>query len=231
MRRACIFSLVTALATCAALTGCGSVDYENAEPGQFSGSLFVMWVGEGGTSGDGKFVFVPNPADRLTFTWTDSRGNEQIIQPEMMYTDGGSVPKIGQVFKGFGPWGYAPAYMIHDWLYVAKHCNLDGTPTAAEAKVAGMTFQDSASILASSIKALVEAGRVQKNDIAGWTISGAVAGPIARDLWDRQGVCPTPRVTEADRLAAEAAIPGSSGRAALRRTGIRPATVVGEFGF
>lgn len=220
-----------ALAAAVALAGCGHVDYEGTPPGRFSGSLFVMWIGEGGLSGDGKFLFVPDPDDRLTFTWTDSRGTEQTIQPEMMYTDGGSIPKIGQMFKGFGPWGYAPAYMIHDWLFVARHCNLNRTPTPAEARVAGITFQESAEILLSSIKTLVKAGRVRRNDLAGSTISGAVAGPVARALWDRKGACPSPRVAEADRLAAEAAMPGSSRAASLRRTGVRPATVVGAFGF
>lgn len=229
MQRTCFSSFAAAILVCVGLTACGRVDYKGATPGEFSGSLFVMWVGEGGATGDGKFVFVPNPNNRLTFTWTNGQGRERVIQPEMMYTDGGSIPKIGQIFNGFGPWGYAPAYMIHDWLYVAQHCNLDGAPTAAEAKVADMSFRESADILAASINALVESGRVKPNDIAGRTISGAVAGPVARDLWNRKGVCPVPRVEEADRLAAEAAIPGSS--TALRRSGVRPATIVGEFGF
>lgn len=231
MPRYLVSKFASVLAVCVGLTACGQVDYDDVKPGQFEGSLFVMWVGEGGSSGDGKFVFVPNPNNRLTFTWTDSLGQERVVQPEMMYTDGGSIPKIGQVFNGFAPWGYAPAYMIHDWLYVARHCNLDGAPTPAEAKVAGVTFQDSADMLAASIKALVESGRVKQNDLAGGTISSAVAGPIARTLWDKKGVCPAPRVSEKDRLAAEAAIPGSSAASSLRRGGVRPAAVVGAFDF
>lgn len=210
---------------------CGQVDYKGTKAGDFEGSLFVMWVGEGGALGDGKFVFVPNPAAPLTFTTVDSAGRAQVIRPEMMYTDGGSIPKIGQVFNGFGPWGYAPAYMVHDWLFVARQCNRDGTPTAEEQKIAGMSFQDSATIMASAINSLVQAGRVQRNDIAGSTISSVVAGPIARSMWDKKGVCQLSRVSEADRLAAEAAIPGSSGRSALRRGGVTPATVIGAFSF
>lgn len=213
-----------------ATAACGQVDYDDIKAGEFTGSLFVMWIGEGGPSGDGEFVFVPNPADPLTFQLADARGNVQSIRPGMMYTDGGSIPKIGQVFNGFGPWGYAPAYMVHDWLFVARHCNVDGTPTEEERKMAAITLQDSAEILASSIKALVASGRVKRNDVAGSTISGAVAGPIARNLWDKRGVCQKQRVTDADRMAAEAAIPGSS---ALRRgaAAVPPATVIGQFGF
>lgn len=219
------------LATCSALSACGHVDYDNAPRGEFSGNLFVMWVGEGGASGDGKFLFVPDPGNPLSFTLPGNDGKPLRIQPQMMYTDGGSIPKIGQVFNGFGPWGYAPAYMIHDWLYVARHCNLDGMPTGAEAGMAAISFQQSADILASAIRALVASGRVKENDVAGRTISGAVAGPIARELWDKRGACPQPRVAEVDRLAAEAAIPGSSQRRAARRAGVPAAMVVGQFGF
>ena len=132
-----------ALALAAALSACGQVDYQNVDAGTFSGNLLVMWLGEGSSSaGDGKFLFVPNTNDPLTFTWTDGKGRERSIRPQMMYTDGGSIPRIGQVFNGFGPWGYAPAYMVHDWLYVARHCNVDQTPTPAEATVADIAFDE-----------------------------------------------------------------------------------------
>lgn len=192
------------------LSSCGSVDYENAPVGKFKGSLFVMWVGEGGPLGDGAFVFVPNPRNRLTFNRDPDAGNYNRIQPEMMYTDGGSIPKIGQVFNGFSPWGYAPAYMIHDWLFIAHRCNEDGKARPEEKKFADMKFQESADIIAEAIKTLGESGKVKKNDIAGNTISSVVAGPFSRKLWNVKGACLTRRVSEDDRKAAEAAIPGSS---------------------
>ncbi len=49
------------LGLCMALSACASVDYSKLPPGTFSGSLFVMWVDEGGASGDGNFLFVPDP--------------------------------------------------------------------------------------------------------------------------------------------------------------------------
>ena len=94
---------------------------------------------------------VPNTNDPLTFTWTDGKGRERSIRPQMMYTDGGSIPQIGQVSTASAPG--APAYMVHDWLYVARHCNLDQTPDWSEATVADIAFDDSAVILAASIKA------------------------------------------------------------------------------
>lgn len=229
-----------AAVTAMLLTGCGQVDYQNAPVGRFDGSLFVMWVGEGGPLGDGAFVYVPAPGDALRFTREAADGSEQVIRPTMMYTDGGSIPKVGQVFKGLSPWGYAPAYMVHDWLFRARQCVTDGKATEAERLVAGITFQESADIIAEAIKTLQAEGRVSRDDIAPQIISGAVAGPISRHLWDKKGACPVPRVSEADRLAAEAAIPGSSQRALLRasrinaegeRVPVRPATVVGVVSF
>ncbi|MEM1237620.1 MAG: hypothetical protein AAGI10_11655 [Pseudomonadota bacterium] len=195
----------------AILGGCGSVDYDAAAVGSFSGSLFVMWVDEGGSFGDGTFVYIPNPDDPLTFT---RGGTEEykVIQPEMMYTDGGSIPKAAQLFEGFSPWGYAPAYMIHDWLFIARFCNVDGTPTELEATMEGMDFQASADIIAEAIKTLVDDNRVKENDVAPRVISSTVAGPISRRIWNKKDNCENTRVSFEDRAAAEAGIPGSPTR-------------------
>ena len=156
-----------------------------------------------------------------------------------MYTDGGSIPKAAQLFQGFSPWGYAPAYMVHDWLFVARHCNVDGTPTKEERKVENMDFQTSADIIAESIKTLVASDRIRENDVAPRVISSAVAGPIARAIWDRPGVCAANRVSDADRRAAEAGIPGSTRRvlgfertlADGRRVPVKPARTVAVISF
>lgn len=197
-----------ALLFCLALAACGHVDYDATPAGRFEGSLFVMWVGEGGDTGDGRFVYVPNPRDPLRLI--RATGSPQVIQPEMIYTDGGSIPRAGQLFRGFAPWGYAPAYMIHDWLFVARHCLTDGTPTEAEREIAGMEFQDSAEIIAEAIKGLIAAGKVRENDVAPRVIAGAVAGPVSYRRWVVTGECETDRVSEADKAAAEAGIPGAA---------------------
>lgn len=219
------------LAATLAIAGCGHVDYARTKPGTFAGSLFVMWIGEGGSSGDGLFLFVPDPNNPLTFTWTNRQGLTRQVRPEMMYTDGGSIPRIAQVFRGFAPWGYAPAYVIHDWLYVARHCNLDGTPTPTGAALAGIGFAESSEIMAAAMITLRDTGRVKRDDLVMETIADAVAGPIARGHWDRKGACVDEQVKEQDRAAAEAAIPGSSRAAVLQKSGIAPAMIVGAFAF
>lgn len=226
------------------LGACGNLNYGEVSPNSvIDGRLFVMWVGEGSpSSGDGQFVFVPNPSDPLQISRFDNQGRQvgPSIQPEMMYTDGGSIPRIATVFNGFSPWGYAPAYMIHDWLFIANHCVLDGMATPEQQKIEGMQFETSAVIIAEAIKALQVSGQVAGNDVAAATISSAVAGPISRFLWQREGACRGHQVSDEHRQAVQRAFPQEV-RDDLARQGIvvgdqpldspiTPAVLIGEFG-
>ena len=193
--------------------GCSSVDYQKLVTGQLSGSLFVMWVGEGNNSGDGNFLFVPDPRDPLIFHRSDPSSPGSTIQPGLMYTDGGSIPKIAQVFKGLSPWGYAPAYMVHDWLFFAHHCIVDGSTESRFDQVRGIEFDDSAAILGEAIKALIKARQVAPDDVAPSAITGAVGSVVAKNLWDEKGACQLLQVSAKDIAAAEAAIPGSTTKA------------------
>jgi hypothetical protein len=192
------------------LTGCATVDYLHTPAGHFTGSVFVMWVGEGNDYGDGNFVFVPDPRDRLRFTRHNPQSHGAVIEPGIMYTDAGSIPKIAQVFKGFSPWGYAPAYMIHDWLFVGRHCLVDGEPGSRFDQIRDVDFDDSATILAEAIQALVVSNQVKANDIAGETISAAVDTVIAKNLWDEKGACAESHVDPKLIAKVEAAVPGST---------------------
>ena len=197
----------------AAMSACGQVNYDAAPVGRFDGSVVVMWVGETQDGlGDGNFVFVPTQ-DPLTFTRNNPRATVQQIRPQIMYTDGGSVPQLAQVFNGFSPWGYAPAYMIHDWLFTARKCLNDDAATPAEEAVRAMTFADSAEVAAEAIKTLIEAGDVLPNDLAPRTISSAVAGPISRAKWNEKGACAAERVKDEHLAQIENALPGTLGPA------------------
>lgn len=219
------------LIACAALTACGAVNYKDAPEGEFSGSVLVMWVGENNSgSGDGRFVFVPSPTQPLTFTRKNPDATVHRITPEMMYTDGGSIPRPAQLFNGFSPWGYAPAYMVHDWIFVARHCLTDGTPRAAERVIAPMPFHESAEVIAEAIKTLIAENRVQRNDVAPQVISGAVAGPISFRRWVVKGACAGDRVSDKHRREAEAALARRTGRGILR-SDVTPARIVTEISF
>lgn len=185
---------MTALAL---VTGCGHVAYDALEPAEFSGSVLVLWVGENDTGfGDGKFIYVPVPGDELTLRRRNPDATVSVIKPGPIYTDGGSVPRAAQVLKGFSPWGYAPAYMIHDWLFVAKKCATDGDARPDEAPIGQMPFIESAEILAEAIKGLIDAKKVKPNDFAPEAISSAVAGPISRNIWFEEGKCDCNRLSE-----------------------------------
>ncbi len=207
MKRIAIFALAGVLCNCT------QISYDTLQPGRFSGTVFVMWVGEGGGPGDGKFLFVPDPAAPLTFT----RAGGQVFKPGMMYTDGGSIPRVAQLFKGFQPWGYAPAYMIHDWLYVAKHCINDRDPNPRYDTVRPLAFAESAEVLGEAILALVQSNQVSRDDLAGTAITAAVGSPFSKASWQAEGRCEAEKVSASDAARAEAAIPGSS-TAAFRRS-------------
>ncbi|MER9301066.1 hypothetical protein NKI38_32115 [Mesorhizobium sp. M0621] len=207
------------------VAGCSSIDFQKLTTGKLSGSLFVMWVGEGNNSGDGNFLFVPDPRDPLIFHRADPSSPGGTIQPGLMYTDGGSIPKIAQVFKGLSPWGYAPAYMIHDWVFIAHHCIVDGSTENRFDQVRRIEFDDSSAILGEAIKALITARQVAPDDVAPGAITAAVGSAVAKNLWDEKGACKSLQVSAKDIVAAEAAIPGSTTKEQNLRTFQVPETI------
>lgn len=198
------------LALCLALGGCVSVRYDPNTPSYFTGSLLVIWIDEGSSGGDGTFLFVPNPRDMLTFHRNVPEGHGRTIQPGLMYTDGGSIPRIAQLFNGLSPWGYAPAYMIHDWLFTARHCLVDGDDSLKYDQIRGIDFDESARILNDAISALVNQRQVKRDDIALAAITAAVDSAIARALWDKQGACGALKVKPEHIAAARRVIPDIS---------------------
>ena len=100
--------------------------------------------------------------------------------------------------------------MIHDWLFVGRHCLVDGEPGSRFDQIRDVDFDDSATILAEAIQALVVSNQVEANDVAGETISAAVDTVIAKNLWDEKGACAESHVDPKLIAKVEAAIPGSA---------------------
>lgn len=217
------------------LSACSTVNYSRIEPGKFSGALTLLWVGESQKGrGDGTFVFVPNKTP-LSFARSDPRATVPTLTPQIMYTDGGSIPRLAQVLNGFSPWGYAPAYMVHDWLFVARKCLNDGAATPEEEIIAEMSFHESARVAAEAIRTLIDSGAVQTAGIAPAVISNAVASGISHQLWTEKGACARNRIKPEHLLQIEAAMPGSVDRKLLPQTRIKrritPARVIETFEF
>jgi hypothetical protein len=197
------------------------INYAQTKQGKLKGTLFVMWVGED------KFVYAPDPRNPLMFT----RWNSVTIKPGLMYTDGGSIPALFRSLTGFSPWGYAPAYMVHDWIFVGRHCTVDGRPDRRFANLRSLSFNDSALILAEIVKTLVETQQVPRNDFAFFGISNAVQSPVARTLWDERGGCERSMVDPKHIAAVQSAFGGGNeGRGSAPGSGAA-ATIVARFNF
>jgi Protein of unknown function (DUF1353) len=156
-----------------ALAGCASPPYRATQQGKFSGSLDVRWVH------NDYFLFLPNTDDPFTFIRKD--GSE--IRPGPMYTDGASIPRYLWGIEGYSPWGYAPAYIVHDWLFEAHHCGYEPDDR--------YTFADSVTVMGESLKAVMEASPEYRNYFVFDSVVAAAASPIAQRLWE-EGACKPP---------------------------------------
>ena len=176
MRRCARFIVIAlALATAA----CGTISYYTTDLGILRGRVIIMWVAEN------KFVYVPAPKGPLVF----ETGLGRRIAPGLMYTDGGSVPRFAQILRGFSPWGFGPAYVIHDWIFFGRHCQIDGRADTRFDDVRTIEFHESAVILAEVIKTLVDQEKVPERVFVTDAISNAVDGGIAFGLWNQPGQC------------------------------------------
>src|SRR5262245_17632462 len=103
--------LILVVANC---SGCANLFYQQTQIGKFEGSVDVRWVKPD------RFMYIPNNENPLRFRTSD----QKIIVPRKMLTDGGSIPQLFWSVPGYSPWGYAPSYIIHDWLFEAHHCSI-----------------------------------------------------------------------------------------------------------
>lgn len=149
--------------------------YTKLSVGKFNGRPLVSW------NGMDDFVFIPDPNQPFTYVTSEGR----TIVPKVMQTDGGSIPRILQGLKKFSSWGYAPAFMVHDWLFTAKKCQY--------APDTDWTFPQSAQIMAEAMKTLMEVGfhdyrgnliKLEKAEDTLYLMYQAVSSFIAEDLWE-----------------------------------------------
>lgn len=157
-------------------TGCASLHYQRTKPGELHGKLVVQWIDHD------KFIFIPDDEKPLTFI----RFNKKNITPQRMYTDGGSIPRPLWVFRSYSPWGYAPAFIIHDWLFEMKHCKLPGYED--------FNVEEAAWVMSEVMKTMmVEEEGAQSDEFTLYTMFEAVRSPIAEKLWETGECEPPPR--------------------------------------
>lgn len=159
----------------------GDALYDHLGSGVFSGRPIVEWNGYDFANDRPTFVLRQNPAS--PFRYTTAKG--RVIEPRLMDTDGGTIPLALHGVAKFSPWGYGPAYIIHDWLFVAHKCGL--------APDNDISFEELADILGEAIKALTVSGYetcdgarrfFPKAEDTLYLIHKAVGSRIARGMWD-----------------------------------------------
>lgn len=148
--------------------------YDNTDTGTLKGKLIVEWIDQD------KFLFIPDSNEPLTFR----RKNDELIQPQRMYTDGGTVPAPLRAVKSYSPWGYAPAFIIHDWLFVMNHCKVPGHEN--------YDLDKAAQVMAEVMKTVMENPKYGgPNKLVHYSMYEAVRSKVAQDYWDN-GTCDTP---------------------------------------
>ena len=157
--------------------------FRETAAGRFAGLPSIVWNGLFDDGKTPKFVYIPDGTNPFSFTTSKGR----TITPGLMDTDGGSIPRILHGISKFSPWGYAPAYIIHDWIFIAHKCG--------HSPDSNISFEESATILAECIKTMMAEGftdfdgnkvNFEKAEDTMYLIYKAVASSIARRIWDDQ---------------------------------------------
>ena len=172
--------------------------YSKTDTGELKGKIIVEWIDQD------RFIFIPDPKKPLTFR----RKNNEIIKPGRMYTDGGTIPAALRAVKSYSPWGYAPAFIIHDWLFVMKACHLDGFEK--------YTLDKAATVLAEVMKTVMENPKFGgPNKLVHYSMYEAVRSKAAKDYWEH-GKCNTPTGTRSLRT------PSDGATRSMRPKGVQP---------
>lgn len=167
------FLAAIATAVFAATTpGCATIQYDKVKLGRIDGDLVVQWYKPD------RFVFSPSKERPFMFIREDGTK----IQPERFYTDGGSVPRPLWVLRSYSPWGYAPAFVVHDWIFYMKYCEYPGFES--------YSLERAAMVMAEVLKTMMESSEHYggRNSMAFQTMYAAVQSPIAEELWNH-GEC------------------------------------------
>lgn len=155
--------------------GCGAqAKYDATATGRVGGKYELVWTGPE------RFAFLPDRDDPFYFQRSDGTR----ITPGPMYTDGGSIPRPLWAVRNYSPWTYGPAFIIHDWLFVAHSC---GYPEYEK-----YTMEESAAIMAECMKTLMEEGKAPKSVATLDLMHRAVNSRFASRVWNQPPVCVIP---------------------------------------
>lgn len=151
-----------------------SPEYDDIPQGEFLGleSIRLRWVKPDW------FEYIPYTDNPFRFR----RASGELITPRRMFTDGGSIPRAFWFKDTLSPWGYAPAFLVHDWEFDFHHCGRSEK-----------SFEAVRDTMAEGVKTLMEAGLCPKSILAFKALFVGIDSFVARALWDeRHPGCPLP---------------------------------------
>jgi len=124
------------------------------------------------------FEFIP----RSTTAFAFKRSSGERIEPRRMFTDGGSIPRLARWSNDLDPWGFAPAYLVHDWEFDVHHCGRSNK-----------SFESVRDSMMEAVRTLMDMGLCPNSSIVFRMIYLGISSPFARKLWDAQAKdCPLP---------------------------------------
>ena len=174
------------VSSCLLLSSCSQLHYSKTRTGEIKGRLIVEWMAPD------RFLYIPDPSQPLTFT----RSDKTAITPQRMITDGGSIPRPLWALRNYSPWGYGPAFIVHDWLFVMQDCQLPGFED--------WTVDEAAHVMSEVMKTLMEKPGFDYGDEATiYRMYLAVQSPPARQAWEDRN-CQSPPSPTADGWRADA---------------------------
>ena len=136
--------------------------YPDFPIGTFEGEPSLVWVKPD------IFRMEPN-TPRFRFI----RSTGEVIEPGRMFTDGGSIPRALWFVKDLSPWSYAPAFLIHDWLFDCHH-----------AGTTDKSFEEVRDIMLEGLRTLMESKLCEPNRLVFDLIYSGIDSFIAHRVWD-----------------------------------------------
>lgn len=160
-------------------TGCATRHYDRTSEGKsLNGTIVVEW------QAPDEWLYTPKEGDPLTFVREDGT----VIRPGKMFTDGGSIPRPLWALKNFSPWGYGPAFVVHDWLFHMQDCQLEGW--------SDWTLEEAALVMSEVMKTMMEDPTFNYGDKATvYLMYKAVKSDFARAAWTDRNCKEPPSIT------------------------------------
>ncbi|MDX0481415.1 hypothetical protein GOD90_20275 [Sinorhizobium medicae] len=115
------------------------------------------------------FEFIPKRQIPFRFI----RANGERVEPRRMFTDGGSIPRLFRWGNGLDPWGFAPAYLLHDYEFDLHRCGRSDK-----------SFEDVRDTMMEAVRTLMHVGLCPSSSVVFGMIYAGIDSIVARRIWN-----------------------------------------------